>query len=145
MIKQYQQEVKQAKEKLLNEILKSNLSKYEKLKLIHKDMLFDTENSLIDLFKKRYDEFNKMLIKKGNEYPCIDDLFVDDQFDRYQTVYFDTLLDNYTGEYSDENEFITILTNRTTDDIVQITKEEFIDTIYDYAIKNKSIGFEIDW
>jgi hypothetical protein len=45
----------------------------------------------------------------------------------------------------DNDELITIYTNRRTNDTLKISKYEFVDTIYDWCIKNKCIAFEIDW
>lgn len=40
---------------------------------------------------------------------------------------------------------IVIMTNRSTNDVYTITKQQFINDVYDWVIKNNRIGFEIDW
>jgi len=151
-----QKTIKEAKDKLLNAILTdTEISKVEKLCLISENDLFKTNSWICDPFHDEYfKEYESQLAKKGVTNPCIDswvhnrDPFSNNgtvlfRFLRHETVNLAEILE-YMDE-DDNDELITIYTNRRTSDTLKISKYEFVDTIYDWCIKNKCIAFEIDW
>jgi len=138
-----QKTIKEAKDKLLNAILNdTEISKIEKLGLINDNDLFKTDSWICDPFHDEYyEEYMNILKEKGVLNPIIDSWVHNQDYDRHQTVNLAEIV-----EYADEgSELITIYTNRKTPDVLKISKYEFVDTIYDWCIKNKCIAFEIDW
>ena len=137
-----QKTIKEAKDKLLDTILSDNeLSKVEKLRLIDENDLFGSDPYMCNVFPEYYKEFSEELRRKG--LMCIiDDWFHKQEYQRHENVNLADVVE-FIEEYDED--LITIMTNRGSDDILQISKYEFIDSIYDWCIKNKKIGFEIDW
>lgn len=140
-----QKTIKEAKDKLLNAILTdTEISKVEKLLLINDNDLFEINSWICDPFySEYYKEYESQLAKKGVTSPCIDDWLRLFDYQRHEIVNLAKILEHMDERKGDS--LITIYTNRTTTDKFQISKYEFIDTIYDWCIKNKCIGFEIDW
>lgn len=147
LTKEIQKTIKDAQDKLLNAIIDdTELSKTDKLLLINDNNLFKTLSWIQDIFVDHKPEYFK-IVKSNPAYngafgPMIDDYFQHREYSRHEVVNLAEML-----EYMDEEEddLITIFTNRHTSDKYQISKYEFIDTIYDWCIKNKAIAFEIDW
>jgi hypothetical protein len=137
-----QKTIKEAKDKLLNAIINDNeISKIEKLQLISQNDLFKTDSYIRDPFEEYRDEYIEELKKKGVTNPITDNYIDHMEYDRHRVIDMSELL-----EYlDDEDDLITIYTNRRTDDKFKISRYEFIDTIYDWCIKNKTIAFENDW
>ncbi len=79
----------------------------------------------------------------------IDDWFHRQDYQRYQVVNLAEVVETISEDdfYQDDDNLITIYTNRsrTNNEAFKISKYEFIDTIYDWCIKNKCIAFELDW
>ncbi len=45
----------------------------------------------------------------------------------------------------DEEDLFTALTNRTTKHVIEISKEEFVRTLLEWVVAEKSYGFHFDW
>lgn len=143
--KELQKLIKDAKEKLLEEILNDmEISKVDKLGLISCNNLFRIDHYICNVFSEYYDEYANILKKNGDNQPCIDDYFHFHDYERHETIDLSELAESINEDYEGD-ELIIIMTNRTTDDDFKISKYEFIDTVYDWCVKNKKIGFEIDW
>lgn len=142
-----QKTIKEAKDKLLNAILTdTEISKVEKLCLISENDLFKTNSWICDPFHDEYfKEYESQLAKKGVTNPCIDSWVHNRDLQRHETVNLAEILEYMDEDDDDNDELITIYTNRRTSDTLKISKYEFVDTIYDWCIKNKCIAFEIDW
>lgn len=155
-----QDEYDAKKEVIFKQIVSDDtVNKVEKLQLIAQYDLLEIDCYIHHPFEK-YNEFIKIIqsnnefIKKYSKYgpttytPIIDDC-CHANCDRNETLYLSQLIENEYDEYmEDEDEDdgkITILTNRSTDDVYRITKEEYVDCIYEYAINNEIIGYKIDW
>lgn len=141
-----QKTIKDAKDKLLNAILTDNeVSKVERLRLISDNDLFRTDSWICDPFHDEYyQEYMDLLKEKGaSRNPIVDDWTHNNEYQRHQTVNLADIVENI--EEDDDGGLITIYTNRTTPDVFQISKYEFVDAVYDWCIKNKCIAFEIDW
>jgi succinate dehydrogenase flavin-adding protein (antitoxin of CptAB toxin-antitoxin module) len=147
LTKEIQKTIQEAQDRLLNAIIDDpELSKVDKLSLISDNNLFKTLSWIQDVFKPYKEEYID-IVKKNPLYtrsydPIIDDYFQHREYSRHETVNLAEMV-----EYMDEedDELITIFTNRTTKDVFKISKYEFIDTVYDWCIANKAIAFEIDW
>lgn len=141
-----QKTIKEAKDKLLNAILTdTEISKVDKLCLISDNDLFKTNSWICDPFRDEYyKEYEIQLAEKGVTNPCIDDWSHERDYQRHQTINLADILEEIVDE-GDEDELITIYTNRRTNDTFKISKYEFIDTVYAWCIKNKCIAFDIDW
>lgn len=144
-----QKTIKEAKDKLLDAILTdTEISKVEKLLLISDNDLFKTESYICHPFDESYrQEYLDILKKKGENRPIIDDWFHQQEYQRHEVINLADIVENVNedGYYGEEDNLITIYTNRTTKDKFKISKYEFIDTIYDWCVKNKCIAFELDW
>lgn len=141
-----QKTIKEAKDKLLNAILTdTEISKVEKLLLISDNDLFKTNSWICDPFHDEYfKEYESQLAKKGVTNPF--SILLLHYLQRHETVNLAEILESmYEDDEDDNNGLITIYTNRRTSDTLKISKYEFVDTIYDWCIKNKCIAFEIDW
>ena len=142
LTKELQDTIEKAKSDFLEKIINEpTLSKPEKLTLISINDLFGTKNHIQHIFSEYEEEFEKQL--GGTS--VIDDWFHMRDFERhYIVVYLNEELD-YFEEYLEEDDTIVILSDRRTKKKFKISKYEFIDTIYDWCIKNKCIGFAWDY
>lgn len=141
-----QRTIKEAKEKLLNAILNDNeISKVEKLQLISDNDLFGSQSWICDPFEDEYhSEYLEQLKSKGITNPIVDDYIQHQGYSRYETVYMVDLVENIAYA-KNEDDLITIYTNRNTNDKFKISRYEFIDAVYDWCVKNKIISFVVDW
>ena len=150
-----EQRIKSLKDDMLKEILAdSELTKPEKLELISRNKLFKIASYIQHPFSKYNNEFIE-IIRRNPAYtkkypfggsPSIDDIFCDgDMYEKHQIIYLYDVIENYSNDYADDDSRITILTNRSTNDKFKISKEEFVDCIYDWCVVNKTIAFEMDW
>jgi len=155
-ISKIEQEISTLKDSLLKEIISSDLSKPEKLHAIARNNLFQMSSSWEEVFYQKYAQAFINKIQSGQEYlnkyahlnykpdPCLDDYFVISHYDRHEVVNLADITDNYYFNDPD-NQMVTIYTNRTTKDILQIPRQEFVDHIYDWCLENKIVEFELDW
>lgn len=155
----YKKKLAELKKDMLDEILSDEeTSKVEKLEAISENELLPIYIYIQHPFSKYYDQFkekiwsNPEFDKKYGGFsrngrkndPIIDDIFHMGYFERRETVDLSRIARDYSEDYV-KNDEITILTNRSTRDVFKITKEEFIDCIYDWCIEHKYIGFIMDW
>ncbi len=124
--------VESKKEQLVNLVVNSRLTKLEKVKLLTKYKLYPIEPWLAHPFNK----FDTLKDKISDDY--FDLLLQRQIIDKYQTVYFADYL-------QDLNDEIVVMTYRSSDYKVKITKKEFIEVLCDYVLENKVIGFKCDW
>ena len=152
----YRQKIQEIKDQMLSEIVDDKeLTNLEKLILISNNNIFGVVGNLVEIFISYYPAYLEQILnnpkneKKLSEISptnkpisigqfCVDDYFNNRDYERYVTIDLAN-----ECEYMDEK--ITILTNRTTSDKFIITDTEFIDCCYNWVIKNKKIGFKIDW
>lgn len=100
MSTEIRQQIKQAKEKLLNDILSDKeLSKLDKLKLISEEELFGYSGNIEEPFHEYYQEFEEKLKKQGIRNPTLDDYFIINGYERYQKIDLSSI-----AEYVDDNE-----------------------------------------
>ena len=138
-----QKTIKEAKDKLLNAIISDNeISKVEKLQLISDNELFKTQVYICDPFEEYRKEYLDILKNKGVSNPIVDDFNHQRDYSRHEIV---NLAEIVEWVNDDEDDLITIYTNRRTNDVFKISRYEFIDTVYNWCIKNKTIAYEIDW
>lgn len=155
----FNQKMKAMKEEALSDIIAdTTMSKVEKLEFISQNNLMETESSWCDPFQDKYldDYINKVIetpefkekwgkynLTNSRNYVTTDDYFVNRDYQRHEVIDLaDLAIDVSESNPSDK---ITIYTNRSTKDSCQITPQEFVDTIYDWVIKNNTIAFELDW
>ena len=157
---EFQNKLKDMKSQMLKDVISDeSISKFEKLKLISDNELLGFDGGWCDPFYEKYHKTYITIVgetpefkAKWGKYPTMslenavstDDYFVNNDYERHQLVNLYNVV-NDISNYRKDSEKILIYTNRTTKDTFQITKEEFIDTIYEWVIKNKFIGFELDW
>lgn len=145
MLEIVKEEFKIAKENLIQEILKSDLSEYEKMQMIDEHNLYEVSNYIEDPFA---DEYEKYMLKLKDYQPITDDYFSNQDMQRGSIVkpyeYCELILDD-DYDYNDGNDMITIYTNRRNDIIHQISVEEFQRMVYKWHHDNRLIGFEWDW
>lgn len=142
LTKELQETIKSAKDKLLNAIIDdAEISKLDKLKLIHQNDLFSVSSSIEEIFINYQKEFIKQL---GSRHPIIDDYFTMNEWQRHEIIYMDNVIE-YMDFDDDGDDLVTILKDRSTSKTFKISVYEFIDTVYDWCISNKKIGFEMDW
>lgn len=143
--------MKAAKQELLEEILSDkSLSKVEKLEAISDNELWERGGNVEEPFAKYYPAF-KVIVNdnpitrknypNGDKNPIMDDYIVHSGIDRHE---FCNLAEMAKCEEKRTTP-ITILTNRGTKDIFQISAEEFVNTIYEWCMENQMVEFEIDW
>jgi hypothetical protein len=147
LIQKYQSDIKKLKDDLLNEIINSvTISKKDKLRMISDNDLFKTDCYICDPFHDRYWDQYASIVGKNS---CIDSYFHNRDYDRHEKVDLADLVEDVEDDSnldpSQRTNRIIIYTNRTTKEVFKISNVEFIDTIYEWCIKNKKIGFEIDW
>jgi hypothetical protein len=163
IVKNYKDALKALKEEMLEEIINSDvMTKVEKLECISHNNLLPYCGYIQHPFYKYVDEFKQIIwsnpkfdekygayMRNGRKYePIIDDYFCcGDRWDRHQNVDMSQVCGDIEDDdwYGDHEEGITVLTNRSTDDVFKISKNQFIDDIYDWCIDNKKIGFNMDW
>ena len=139
LTRELQETIARAKEKFLNTIIEDNtISKIEKLQLISDNDLFGTKGWIQDLFTEYEEEFK---VKLGGR-AMLDDWFHFQEFERHRMVNLAEIFEYFN---EDDDDMITILKDRYTGKTFKISKYEFIDTVYDWCIKNKCIGFQWDW
>jgi hypothetical protein len=139
------EKINQLKEQLLQEILDSDLTKIEKLKQIDDSQLFGINCYIQHIFSEQEEKLENLVKEKtGQKWAIVDDFFHDGEYERYRTINLYEILKSY---FEDKENFekITIATNRSTEDIIEVTYEEFEDIIYNWCISNKMIGFIMDW
>ena len=140
LTKELQKTIEDAKFKLLNAIINDNeISKVEKLRLIDDNNLFTIDSYICHVFD---DQYKQEYLNKIGQRAIIDDWFHMREYNRHETVNLADVVENIED---DEDDMITIFTNRSNRETFEISKYEFIDTAYDWCIKNKCIGFQIDW
>lgn len=132
-----------AKENLIQEILKSDLSEYDKMEMISEYNLYDTESYIQEVFEEDLELYKLQL---NIEHPIIDDYFHmnADNYNRGQLIIPYTILDWIEFD-EDEEKLITIFTNRRNDDEYKISLEEFERLIYKWHHDYRLIGFHWDW
>lgn len=157
---EFQNKLKDMKSQMLKDVISDeSLSKLEKLKLISDNELMGFDSAWCDPFYEKYHKTYITIVSetpefkaKWGKYPTMklenavstDDFFVNNHYERHQLINLSDIAEMIDVEW-DDSQKVLIYTNRTTKDTFQITKEEFIDTIYEWVIKNKFIGFELDW
>jgi hypothetical protein len=148
--------IKNIKEHLTNDILNDlTLSNLEKLQLIKEHNLFKVEPFILHVFEKYLPEYQQQIIDSGTfdfSKRSVDNLTFDDWFfergtERHEMVDFVEIIEMFNDPVfpTDPEELVTVLVNRTTDHTFDITGEQFLQDIYDFAVENKVIGFTYDW
>jgi hypothetical protein len=97
------------------------------------------------------DKNDKFYLKEGYDkyWICCDEPYMEDS-ERHEDI---DLIDGYIGAKIEEcdnwetekNELTTVLTNRGTEDVIQVTKEQACRDVIEWIVKNKCGGFNFDW
>lgn len=160
-IKSYADRLEAMRKEMYQEVIDDpDMTKVEKLETIWDNKLLEIGGSIEELFYKyipeymeiikknpKYQELNKKYKRGDKDYdPFFDDYFVMCDFDRYQVVNLAREAKNAMFGYNpNRNNNIAVMSNRVTNDLFIITKEQFVDDIYEWVLENKMIGFELDW
>ncbi len=126
----------------------SSLSKIKKLAAIEEERLWPYADYCQDEFKDWEQEAQQL-----GKYQMSDTIFDPSVMDRdrgSKVSYADAL--EFLLENQEENEdedpdnpLITVITTRRTNYEFKKTYNEVVDKVFDYACKNKIVGFHIDW
>lgn len=146
--------IKNIKEHLTDDIINDlTLSNLEKLQLIKEYNLFKIKPFVCGVFNKYLPKYKQQIIDSGTfdfskrnvDSLIFDDWFVERGTERHELVDFVEIIEDFDIEdFSDDNK-VTVLVNRTTNHIFDITVEQFLQDIYEFAVENKIIGFTYDW
>lgn len=149
------QELKQLKEECVNEILNNpDLRKLEKLEKISDNGLWGYDDCISDIFnkwdKECEQEEERLAISNGEtrHISSVADCALIEYYDRYQIINYAALIINLEYENEDDENSDKILVSVCRGPYgakIYKTLEEIEDYIYDYAVKNKSMGFKLDW
>lgn len=117
------------------------LTKIQKLKKLEKDGIWGYANSVQHEFSEWEKEFSKV---KGVS--CIDSIYdpSNECYDKYSDISYANSLEDLVYDV-DEDGLITVLTNRSNSAVIKKTPEEIIDVVFDFCVKEKIIGFKMDW
>lgn len=150
--------LKKLKKEIVNEILNdTTLSKVEKLSKITQHDLWDYNSYITDIFHEWEQECiaeeERLAIEdgkiKGTDYiSTITDATLYEDYSKYEIVYYSDLIERILLDYTEEeidNKVLVAKCRGSYNARIYKTYEEVIDYIYDYSIKNKSIGFKMDW
>ena len=147
-LKQLAEQISKLKQEQLD-LIKSNtrISKLEKLDFIDMYDLFITESYIQSVFEDLKVKWRKeLMFKYKREHFTIDDFIVTNtNCSRYETINLYYFIDNLQDEINDENEEIEVLTVRGYDDVYKMKFKDVVDYICDWCLKNKCIGFKLDW
>ena len=153
-------ELEDIKESLAKEVLASKLPKEEQLDIITNNSLWgiaswvqpifiEWEQECIDLERATAIADGKI---EGKDYFCsIVDDFVNNNgmYSKHETIYFTSIINQLYDLENDEEKnlgkFEVITCRGDYKSKIFKTKEEIIDCVYDFAVKNKIIGYELDW
>jgi hypothetical protein len=135
-----------AKGKLIQDIINSDLSEYDKLSMIDKYNLYDVKGCIDDPFYEEHENYLKILNGTSS---IIDDFFSDHDISRHSIVkpyqYLD-YIDDEDYEYDENGDnMITIYTNRHNNIVYKITIDRFKELVIKWHHDNKAIGFQWDW
>lgn len=145
------EELDNLKDVIIEMILDTDeLSKIEKLDIITNNNLWGTDTFVSEVFDGWQSECaeieHQLAIAdgkiEGKDYICgiTDDAFLIDN-DRHQMIYYRDLI-----AYLEPSDSILVATCRGAYKAkLYKSYDEIEDHIYNYAIENKSIGFELDW
>ena len=167
--------LKEAKEKAIEQIRNSGMTKLEQLKVIEKNGIWGHSEYVNDEFpewveeakelekeKAQYDFDNGIADRHGRIPTYVyasgmtDTIFDPSTMDneKYENVSYANSLERFFSDYEDENydedekEFeglYTVITTRGPNIKLQKTKDQIIDAVYDFCMANKIIGFKNDW
>lgn len=147
-----QKQIEALKEQRIQEILDDNtLSKIDKLKLFETEQLFICAPYIQNEFPEWVAEAKtlaKAEIKDRStiEYYSImtDSIFdpSNDKYEKYETVSYAEELEDLNSEESD---LIVVITTRGPAISLIKTRQEVIDVVFDFCVKNRFWGFKNDW
>lgn len=142
------QQILDLQEQRRQEIFNSDISKYDKIKLIENEQLYGSSDWLIDLFKKEQKRFKKLYPEKS--FYLFDETWLQGQ-ERYSIVNFTNILDYYSErskESEDDSDDIVIFTCRGDEMKNNVYKMSYTDIekkLYNIMIRDKICGVTIDW
>lgn len=153
------EQIEQLKEARIQEIINDELiSKIDKLKLLETEKLFGyapyIQHEFIE-WEKEAQEQDKAISKK--DWSMTDSFLSpsESEYEKYDIVSYVEALEiffqNCEEEFEDGNdgpfdgERYVVITCRSSNIIIQKTKQEIIDAIYDFCIMNRIIGFKNNW
>ena len=151
----FKEQIEALKAQWIDEILNDpTTTKLQKLKLLEAHNLFDYEDSLTGAFDDYEQELVDLIAatgpksKWGSDYtPITDNILNNGDNHRYERFSFHDWL-YYIDEYENTPGLITVATARGDEYkgfVIQKTKDQIIDKIFDYCVENRVIGFTIDW
>ena len=143
--------LKEAKEKAINEILNSDMDKLTKLKTIEDNGLWgyskyinhefsEWEEEAKELERTTAEENNKTYHSKMTDSIFDPSTFM---FEKYESVSYVEALNRILKKH--KTDLVPVITTRNPVVSLYKTKEEIINTVYDFCVENKIIGFENDW
>lgn len=136
------EKLKELKEQRIEEILNSSESKGNKLKALADEQLWYIDGYVIDPFTDWQNELQEQL---GEKWLICDERFLynTEWIQRHETIYLHNCFEDY-DENSDEE--VVVFTTRGEKQVSYMRPvKEVLDRVYEYAIKNKIVGFQMDW
>lgn len=163
--------LEEAKEKAIEEIINSDMTKMEKLEAITENSLWGYSSWINDEFIEWENDAKTISLTKSQEdfdsgrtsylrdFVICDSIFSpshDYSYEKYQLVKYtealEYIFERYAEDFEEENgeeynnEPIPVITTRDNPSIIIYkTSDEIIDAVYNFCIKNKIIGFKNDW
>lgn len=128
------------KVELKNEVLyeAERMDYPEALTLIVENEVFPIENSM----RSPFDNFKEEFLKTTKS-QYIDDTYLEYR-ERHETVTWIDYVEHIQDEKADKDGKIIVLTSRCGKKF-KLTKDKALEAVYDYCLKYKISGFEIDW
>jgi hypothetical protein len=158
MTKNYKELIDSLKEEWIEVILNDpSTSKVQKLKLLEENTLFDYEDTLTGVAQDWEQELYNLIENSGpppynwNKHVIItDDLINGIDGNRHERYSFLDVIQRFKyNEFNKGENFLHTVViargKRYKDFVIKKTLNEIIDKIFDYAVENRVIGFEIDW
>ena len=153
------EQIEQLKEARTQEIINDKLiSKIDKLKLLETEKLFEyapyIQHEFVE-WEKEAQEQDKAISKK--DWSTTDSFLSPSvsAYEKYEIISYAEALEVFFEDCEDEfeggndgpfdGEKYVVITCRSSDVVIQKTKQEIIDAIYEYCIMNKIIGFINTW
>lgn len=153
MIGELKNKLEDIKTQLESEILNSDLNIYEKLFELEKNNIWEYDDYITHPFKE-WEEENvaaekEACIKAGETYHCtmVDTTFTDSCESKHEKISFLYYFEDWLWHAENEpNKDILVATNRGKCETKTYKKpQECIDKLWDYCVKNRSVGFYFDW
>lgn len=143
------------REEFINEILNDNsLSKVEKLQQLTDLRLWGVD-CFISGFSDGWEtecaiEEERRAIadgkEKGKDYICgFCDCPLYEDYDRHSVIYYVDIIERALENREEDGTILVATCRGDYHSEIYKTADEVIDHIFDFAVENKSIGFELDW